>query len=164
MSQVQKTLCLIHFWVNPFFPFSVLAASFLLLSGVIRNWTSHYKGQERGKYLGQNQPNSVQMVQFEFPKYRQKPLCLIHFWVNPFSPFPAPAASTHPLSGILRNGSPQVRKVKKSWNKISLIGCKWSCLNALGTETPVSHSLMSESLFPISSPWCFLSSSLWGNR
>ena len=31
-------------------------------------------------------------------------------------------------------------------------------------ETPVSHSLLGESLFPIFSPCCFLSSSLWGNK
>ena len=31
--------CVIHFWVIPFSPFSVLAPSFLPLSGVIRNWS-----------------------------------------------------------------------------------------------------------------------------
>ena len=38
------------------------------------------------------------------------------------------------------------------WNKISLTGCKWAILNAPSTETPVSHSLLEESLFFISAP------------
>ena len=89
----------------------------------------------------------------------QKPLCLIHFWVNPIFPFPAPAASSLPLSGVIRKGSPsiKVRKVEFFWNKISFTGGKWSNLNAPGSETPVSHSLLGESLFPISSPCCFSS-------
>ena len=34
-------------------------------------------------------------------------------------------------------------------DKISLTGCKWSSLNATGSETLVSHSLLGDSLFPI---------------
>ena len=56
------------------------------------------------------------------------------------------------------------KKVKIFWNKISLTGCKWSSLKAPGSETPVSHSLLSESLFPIFSPCSFLLSPLWGNK
>ena len=77
--------------------------------------------------------------------------------------------SVLPLFGVIRNWtshfpSMKGRKVDNFWNKFRLTGCKWSNLNAPGTETPVSHSLLCESLFPISSPCCFLSSSLWGNK
>ena len=40
------------------------------------------------------------------------------------------------------------KKVEILWNKIRLTGCKWSNLNAPMSETPVSHSLLSDSLFP----------------
>ena len=49
------------------------------------------------------------------------------------------------------------RKVKK-WeifqNKMGLMGCKWSSLNAPGTETPQSHPYLElgEFPFPIISP------------
>ena len=43
-------------------------------------------------------------------------------------------------------------------NKICLTGCKWSHLNASRSETPVSHSLLCDSLFSIFCPCCFLSS------
>ena len=57
------------------------------------------------------------------------------------------------------------KKFENFWDKISWTGCKWSSLNAPSTEIPVSHPLLSESLFPIFCPCCcFLSSSLWGNK
>ena len=65
----RSPLCLIHFWVNPFSPLPAPAASSLPLSGVIRNGSPQYKGQEGGKILEQNQLNRLQMVQFEYPKY-----------------------------------------------------------------------------------------------
>ena len=46
----------------------------------------------------------------------------------------------------------KVRKVEHFWNKISSTGSKWSNSNAPGSETPVSHSLLEESLFPFQSP------------
>ena len=47
------------------------------------------------------------------------------------------------------------------WNKISFTGSNWS--NAPSTETPVSHPLLSESVFPFSAPApSFLP--LWGNK
>ena len=51
--------------------------------------------------------------------------------------------------GVIRNGLPsiKIRKLEKIWNKISLTGCKWSSLNIQGTETPVSHPFLGESLF-----------------
>ena len=44
------------------------------------------------------------------------------------------------------------KKMENLWDKISLTSCKWSSLNAPSTETPVSHSLLSESLFSFSVP------------
>ena len=58
----------------------------------------------------------------------------------------------------------KVKKVEKFRDKICVTGCKWSNLNAQSTETPLSYSLLEESLFPIFSPCCFLPSSLWGNK
>ena len=54
-------------------------------------------------------------------------------WEN--SPFPLLA-----LWGN-KNGLPsmKVKKLKKIQNKMGLKGCKWSSLNAPGTETPLSH-------------------------
>ena len=56
------------------------------------------------------------------------------------------------------------RKFETFWDKISLTGYKWSNSNAPGSETPVSHPLLGDSLFPIFSPCSFLSSSLGGNK
>ena len=46
-------------------------------------------------------------------------------------------------------GTPSImlRRVDNFWKKISLTGCKWSSFNALGTETPVSHSLLGTWIF-----------------
>ena len=92
MSQVQKSPCLIHFWVNPFFSFQ--------LSGVIRNWTPQYIDQDDGKFLERNQLNRLQMVQFECPKYRNPCVSSI-FGRIPFSNFHSP--------GVIRNWTPQYK-------------------------------------------------------
>ena len=47
------------------FPFPAPAPSFLPLSGVIRNGSPQYKGQEGGIFLKQNQLTRIQMGQFE---------------------------------------------------------------------------------------------------
>ena len=80
-----------------------------------------------------------------------KSLCLIHFWVNPFFSFPAPAL---PVSVAIDNWTPsmKIKKMEIFWNKISSTVCKWSSLNAPGTETPVSQPLLSESLFSYPAP------------
>ena len=44
------------------------------------------------------------------------------------------------------------KKVEIIWNKISLKGCEWYSLNAAGSETPASHSLLESSLFQFSAP------------
>ena len=124
MPQVQKTLCLIWFWVNPCFSFSPLWGN--------KKWEPLYnKAQDDGKFLGQNQLDRLQMVQFECPRYRN-PCVLSDFgWIH-FSHFP--------LSGVIRNGSPSIKlkMMEQFWDKISFTGCKCSSLNTLGTETPVS--------------------------
>ena len=69
-----------------------------------------------------------------------------------------------PFSGVIRIGiccfyyGKHGKKVDILWNKISLTGCKWSSLNAPGTETPVSHPVWVNSLFS------FLPSFLWGSK
>ena len=67
-----------------------------------------------------------------------KPLSLIHFlsWENfPFSLLA--------LWGN-KNGLPsmKVKKLEKCQNKIGFRDCKWSSLNAPGTETPQSHPFL----------------------
>ena len=59
----------------------------------------------------------------------------------------------------------KVRKVENFWDKISLTGCQWSNLNAPGSETPVSQSLLEESIFPFpaSAPSYFLFSGVIRN-
>ena len=48
----------------------------------------------------------------------------------------------------------KVKNLEKLWNKSGLTGCTWSSLNAPGTETPLSHSILKlhEFPFPIISP------------
>ena len=76
----------------------------------------------------------------------------IFFWVIPFSQFSAPAAFFPPLSGVIRNGSSQYKGQEGGnfGNQNSLTGCNRSSLNAPGSETPVSHSLLGDYLFPFS--------------
>ena len=71
----------------------------------------------------------------------QKPLCLIHFGVNPFFSFPSPAASSL-WGNRLLDSQYESKKLEISWNKINLTGCKWSNFNAPGIETPLSYILI----------------------
>ena len=52
----------------------------------------------------------------------------------------------------------KVKKLEKFQNKMGLKGCKWSSLNAPGTETPQSHPYweLGDSPFPLLA--------LWGNK
>ena len=85
------------------------------------------------------------MVQFECPKH-------------PFHGFSLRVGDFHfpifrlPLSGVIRIGlsSMKVKKLENLENKIGLTGCKWSSLNAIGTETPLSCSGWENSIFPFS--------------
>ena len=76
-----------------------------------------------------------------------KPLCLIQFW--------SWRNSLSPLLALWGNKNwPPSMKVKKleNYQKVrGAKGCKWSSLNAPGTETPLSHSFLGlrELPFPI---------------
>ena len=66
-----KPLCLIQFGVNPFF--SIFSPCCCFLSSSLwgkKKREPQYEAQEDGQFLGQNQLNRLQMVQFECPKYR----------------------------------------------------------------------------------------------
>ena len=56
-----------------------------------------------------------------------------------------------------RNWPPsmKVEKIENFHNKRGLMGCKWSSMNAPGTENPLSHPLWGwmNSLFPINKNW-----------
>ena len=53
--------------------------------------------------------------------------------------------------------SMKMKKLKIFWNKTGSMGCKWSSLNAPGTENPLSHSILKldEPPFPLLA---------WGNK
>ena len=136
MPQALKPLCLIHFWLNPFFSFSPLRGN--------KKWEPQYKDEEVGKILGQNQLNRLQMVQFECPRYRNPCVSFI------LEEFPY---------GVIDNWTPsmKVKKFEKLWNKISLAGGKCSSLNFPSSETPAPRSFWKKS------PSSF-STSHWGKR
>ena len=52
----------------------------------------------------------------------------------------------------------KVKKLENVWDKSGLTGCKWSGLNAPGTETPLSHPILKLDEFP------FPQLALWGNK
>ena len=66
-------------------------------------------------------------------------------WTRPFTEGRAPLFSKE-LGYHGRLG----RKVEHFWYKINLTGCKWSSLNAPGTQIPVPHSGWEISIFPFS--------------
>ena len=78
-----------------------------------------------------------------------KPICLIQFWswVN----------SLFPLLALWGNKnwppSMKVQKMQIFLNKMGWKGCKWSSLNAPGTETPLSHSVLELEEFPFLHYW-----------
>ena len=78
-------------------PFTASAPSFLHISGVIINGSTHYKGQEGENILEQNQLNRLQMVKFDCPRVR-KPW-VSFFFGGIYFPFAAPASSFLPLWG-----------------------------------------------------------------
>ena len=73
-----------------------------------------------------------------------KTIFLIHFWGWENSLFPLLA-----LWGN-KNWPPsmKVKKLENFQNKKGLMGCKWSSLNAPGTENPLSHPLLGLGEFP----------------
>ena len=78
MPQVQKPLCLIRFWVIPFFSFSPLWDN--------KKWDHQYEDEEVGKFREQNWLNRLQMVQFECPRH-SKPCVLLRLGEFPFPIF-----------------------------------------------------------------------------
>ena len=55
----------------------------------------------------------------------------------------------------LKNWPPsmKVKKMENFWNKRGLKGCRWSSLNAPGTEHPLSHPLLGLEEFPFPHYW-----------
>ena len=49
----------------------------------------------------------------------------------------------------------KVKELENFMNKRGLMGCNWPILNAPGTETPLSHSVLKLEEFPFS---------IWGNK
>ena len=111
-------------------------------SGVIRiglpvwKWKSWKISKTRGFQRDANGP--VWMPQ------ALKTFSLIHFWSWMNSLFPLLA-----LWGN-KNWPPsmKVKKVENFHNKRGLKGCKWSNLNAPGTENPLSYSILGLGEFP----------------
>ena len=58
--------------------------------------------------------------------------------------------------------SMKVKKLKFYGNKSGSKGCKWSSLNAPGTENPLSHPLLGLEDFPF--PYISPILALWGNK
>ena len=52
----------------------------------------------------------------------------------------------------------KLKKLQKLGNKSGLTGCKWSSLNAPGTQTPLFHPYLKLGEFP------FSVFDLWGNK
>ena len=73
-----------------------------------------------------------------------KRLCLIQFWNWKIPPLS--------LLALWDNKkwppSIKVKQIENCQNKMGLKGCKWSSLNAPGTENPLSHSLLELGDFP----------------
>ena len=95
----------------------------------------------------------LQMVRFECPSVRNPRVSLTFggFHFPNIQPLPLPSLLS---LGVIRKGSPSMKgkEVSFFWGKISSTGRKWSSLNDPGTETPVSHSLLEESLFSFPAP------------
>ena len=83
-------------WGDSLVPFSAPAASFLPLSGVIKNWTSQYKRKKGGEIFERNMLNRLKMAQFECPKVRNP--CVSFTYGDIPLPMFSSAASFLPLS------------------------------------------------------------------
>ena len=93
--------------------------------------------------MEKNPLNRLQMVQFECPRVRN---LMVSFTFGEF-PF---LIFCHCIIKKLFIMGRLVKKEETFRNKISLIGCKWSSLNAPGSETPWCHSLLESSPFSFS--------------
>ena len=94
------------------------------------------------------------MVQFEYPGH-PNPSVSSNFGVGRISLFPLLA-----LWGN-KNWPPsmKVKKLKIFQDKMGSMGCKWSSLNAPGTQSPLSHPILKLDEFPFlkrgGSKWIF---------
>ena len=95
----------------------------------------------------------MQMVQFECPSH-SNPSASSIFGVGIFSLF-----SLFALMGN-KNWPPSIKmkQIENYKNKMGLKGCKWSSLNAPGTQTCVSHSVLELDFL------LFSLLALWGNK
>ena len=138
MPQVQKPLCHIHFLWIPFSHFQPLWGNKELGLPVwyVKCW----------KIIGTKLAERAANGPIWMPQV-QKPLCHIHLWWIPFSHFQPPWDNKE-------LGLPvwYVKCCKIIGTKISRTGCKWSNLNAPGSETSVSHPFLVNSLFSFSAP------------
>ena len=83
-----------------------------------------------------------------------KPLCLIQFWnwkITLFSLLALWGNKNWPFTM-------KMQQIENCQNKTGLKGCTWSPLNAQGTQTPQSHSVLELDIS------LFSQLALWGNK
>ena len=133
-------------WMKYFLPCSAPATSPLPLFGVIDNWTPSMKVKKFENFGDKISSTGCKWSSLNVPS-TENPVShpVLSESLFPFSV---------PLTGVIDNWTPsmKVKKFEIFWDKISSTGCKWSSLNAPSTETPVSHPILCESLFPFSVP------------
>ena len=126
MPQAMKTPCLIHFWNWENSPFSLLA-----LWGN-KKWPPSIKmkqienfqnkmGLKGCKWSSLNAPGTQTSLSHPFLELEISPFSLLALWGNKKWP-----------------PSIKVKQIENFQNKMGLKGCKWSSLNAPGTETHFS--------------------------
>ena len=136
MPQAPKSLCLIHFWSWENSLFSVLA-----LRGN-NNWPPSIKVKQIEIFQVKMRLKGCKWSSLNVPG-TQIPLSHF-FWSWEISLF-----SVLALWGN-KNWLPsiKVKQIEIFQNKMSLKGCKWSSLNAPGTQIPLSHSFLELGEFP----------------
>ena len=142
MPKALETLCLIHFWgwVNSPFPLLALWGN--------KNWPPSMKVKKleifQNKWGLKGCQWSSLNAQGTGNPLSHPILKLVEF------PFPL----IGPLWGN-KNWPPsmKVKKLKFYGNKSGLKGCKWSSLNAPGTESTLSHPILKLDEFSFSNNW-----------
>ena len=126
-------------------PFLELGEFPFLIISPLDELGPQYESEKVGNFPEQNWLKGLQIVQFECPRH-WNPSASSIFEVGRISLFPLLA-----LWGN-KNGLPsmKVKKLKIFQNKMGLKGCKWSSLNAPGTETPLPHPYWKLQEFPFS--------------
>ena len=136
MPQAPNPLCLIHFWNWQIAPFSVLA-----LWGN-KNWPPSIKVKQIENCQNKMGLNWCKWFSLNAPG-TQIPLShsVLELDISLFSLLALCGNKNWPPSM-------KVKKLENFQNKRGLMGCKWSSLNAPGTENPLSHSLLGLEEFP----------------